>query len=87
MADFNFSTSTTFMPAVSTAVQEVNSSVIFKQTTATLLITPTFTGTGRTDDPGVPQELGSIITGFTKPAQFSTPRRPSGGQLYPRGNQ
>lgn len=49
--------------------------------------TITFTGTGRTDDPGVPQELGSIITGFTKPTQFFNSRRPSGGQLYPRGNQ
>lgn len=87
MANFNFSISTTFMPAISTAVREVNSSLIFKQTTATPLITPTFTGTGRTDDPNVPRELGSIITGFTKPTQFSTPKRPSGGQLYPRGNQ
>lgn len=87
MANFDFSTSTTFMPAVTTAANDTNSSIIFTQTTATPLITPTFTAVDRTDDPAVPQELGLLITGFTKPINYTSPRRPSGGQLYPRGNQ
>lgn len=85
MANFNFSTSTTFMPAITTA--GTFSDVIFQPTTATPLITPTFSSLIRNSQPYEVNELGLLIGITSKPSPFSSPRRPSGGQLYPRGNQ
>jgi hypothetical protein len=85
MANFDFSISTTFMPAITTA--ETFSDGAFLPTTATPLITPTFSSLNRNNQPYVPNELGLILGMTTRSSSYSTPKRPSGGQLYPRGNQ
>lgn len=85
MADFNFSTSSTFMPAITTA--GTFSDGVFIPTTATPLITPTFSSLIRNSQPYEPNELGALLGMTSRSSSFSSPKRPSGGQLYPRGNQ
>lgn len=77
MANFNLNlqTATTFH----------NSTKLFKATTTTPFIDPIFSGIPRVTAPYTPQSLSFI--GLESANQFLVPRRPGGGQLYPRGNQ
>lgn len=87
MANFNFSVASGVTPAMTAPVNMFNSVILFQPTTATPLITPTFSSIDRVDDPYTPVELGILMSGLSKAISMSTPKRPSSGQLYPRGNQ
>ncbi|NDB57027.1 hypothetical protein EB001_01020 [bacterium] len=87
MANFNFSVASGVTPAMSSAITYFNSAVVLQPTTSTPLVTLTFSSVDRIDDPYAPVELGIFMTGLSKAIAMNTPRRPSGGQLYPRGNQ
>jgi hypothetical protein len=77
MANFNLNlqTSVTFM----------NSTKLFKPTTSTPFIDPQFSGIPRVTGPYRSQNLS--FSGLDSSNQILVPRRPGGGQLYPRGNQ
>jgi hypothetical protein len=79
MADFNFISSS---PA-----NQSSSAVLFKPTTQTALVNPSFESVDDVYDQSISNEYGLLFTSMSKPVQYQTPRRPSGGQLYPRGNQ
>jgi hypothetical protein len=87
MANFDFSVASGVTPAMSSAITYLNSAIVLQPTTATPLVTLTFSSIDRVDDPYTPLELGIFVTGLSKAVAMNTPRRPSSGQLYPRGNQ
>lgn len=92
MADFNFSTSTTFMPAVGQSVNALNSSIFAKPTTLTPFMNPYFYSVDRTDNPSSPKDHGNLFN-FTIPTPSVvrdkpfTSVRPRYGQIFPRGSR
>jgi len=87
MANFDFSVASGVTPAMGTAVNIYNSAIILQPTTATPLIIPIFSSILGVGTPYVPSDLGALMIGLSKSISMHTPRRPSSGQLYPRGNQ
>jgi hypothetical protein len=70
-----------------TAVAQNNPGISLQQTTATPLVTPTFSSIANVFVASISRELGSLMTGInTGVSGFLMGRRPASGQLYPRGN-
>ena len=77
MANFNLN--------LQTAATFLNSTKLFKATTSTPFIDPEFSSIPRATGSYTPQSLS--FPGLDISNQILVPRRPGGGQLYPRGNQ
>ena len=76
---------TNFNLNLQTATNFFDTTKLFKATTSTPFINPSFSGIPRVTGSYTPQSLS--FPGLGNSYQFLSPRRPGGGQLYPRGNQ
>lgn len=77
MANFNLN--------AKSAISYFDSVKLFQGSTPTQSVSPEFSSVA--NNPYTPKDFGNLIIGMGNPYSFNTPRRPAGGQLYPRGNQ
>lgn len=77
MANFNLN--------AQSAVSYFDSAKLFKGSTLTPYVSPQFSSV--VNNPYTPKDFGNLIISMGNPYSFNTPKRPGGGQLYPRGNQ